>query len=220
MRTELEPFIGQVVYIEGRIANFQDGTETFGPTSDPTRLEVKDVCLSGVKFSPVDPDRTGKENNDAFFDSNLRTDHLWIRVPERMAGKPELLTKRALLGLVCPYVRRDGSEDIGVELIEILKSGTAMEIATKHVRSGSLAQAYAIFTDLIETATSGAGMLIAPNASHNQILANLHYMRGKVKPVVQMSNENDRLKQEIQARKRKPSRPCKKAKSKSNKGFA
>lgn len=221
MRTELEPYLGQVIYIEGRVANFKDRTETFGPTSDLTQEDVKDVCLKAVKFSLFDPDLAGTKNQDAFFNSNLRTDHLWVRIPECMAGNPQLLSKQALLGRVGIYTRRDGSEDIGVELVEILKAGDALAVAINHIKGGSVAQAYAILTDLIECVQCGAGMLIAPNASHNKILPDIHRMRAKCKPAVQLGNTNKHLKQLVAAKNghsTKRPRPC--TKSRSTKGFA
>lgn len=209
MRTELEPFLGQVIYLEGRVSDFQDGTFVTGPTSDPTRLKVKDICLSGVKFSPLDPDLTGVENQDAFYNSNLKTDHLWARIPDFMVGRLELMLKEAMLGLVVPYTRKDGTDDIGIALVEILKCGDAMEIASRHIKSGSIAQAYAIICDLIDTANAGTGVLIAPNASHNRILADLRKLKQQYKPAVQMGLRSKH-------RKGRPF-PCKKTKS--TKGF-
>jgi hypothetical protein len=185
MRTELEPYLGHYIYLHGTVTTWHDGVHRSGPTSDPETLDVKDVCLTNVKWSWFDLDATGRENYDNFFEHPNRTDHLWLRVLPEMMRDKTLLSKQALIGYVRPYKRKDGSEDIGVMTSTILKCGDAMDLVTKHVNGGSPGQAYEIVSHMVQSAKDGFGLLVAPNASHNKIFADCTKLQKTLKTALQ-----------------------------------
>ena len=206
MRTELEPYLGQYIYFQATVSTWKDGVHRSGPTSDQTTTDVKDVCLQNVKWSWLDLDATGQENNDAFFASNNRTDHLWPRMHPSWMGNMTRLDSTAMVGWVYRYTRKDGSQDIGVMGVTMLLSGNARETITKHLHHKAYGLAYEVCIDMIQTAKDGVGVLVAPNASHNKILEDFIRFRDKLK--LRMRKEQKSLK------------PKRKPKLKLAKGFA
>lgn len=206
MRTELEPYLGQFIYLQATVSTWKDGVFRSGPTSDQTTMDVKDVCLQNVKWSPFDLDATGQENNDAFFASDNRTDHLWLRMHPSWTKDMTRLESKAMVGWVHRYVRQDGSEDIGVMGATMLLCGTAREMIVKHLNHKAYGLAYEICVDMIQTAKDGVGVLVAPNASHNKILEDFIRFRDRLK--LRMRKEQ------------KPLKPKRKPKLKLAKGFA
>ena len=208
MRTELEPYLGQYIYFQATVSTWKDGVLRLGPTSDQEKVDVVDVCLKNVKWSLFDLDATGVENNDAFFDSDNRSDHFWVRVPPYWLKDVTRLESKAMVGLVTYYRRKDGTEDFGVQPVTMLRAGDAYDTITKHFLHYAYGPAYELCMDVIQTAEVGAGVLIAPNASHNKILKDFIDVKDRLKPRLQEQHR----KQAAKAR-RKP-------KIKLAKGFA
>ena len=208
MRTELEPYLGKYIFFQATISTWKDGVLRLGPTSDQEKVDVFDVCLKNVKWNLFDLDATGVENNDAFFGSDNRIDHFWVRVPPYWLKDVTRLESKAMVGLVTYYRRKDGTEDFGVQPVTMLRSGDAFDTITKHANHKAYGPAYEICMDVIQTAEVGAGVLIAPNASHNKILEDFIDIKDRLKPRVQEQHR----KQAAKAR-RKP-------KIKTAKGFA
>ena len=206
MRNELEPFLDQYIYFHANVSTWKDGVLRLGPTSDQEKVDVVDVCLQNVKWSLFDLDATGLENNDAYLASNNRTDHLWLRMHPSCMENSTRLERKAMVGWVHRYTRKDGSQDIGVMGVTMLLCGNARETITKHLHHKAYGLAYEVCIDMIQTAKDGVGVLIAPNASHNKILKDFTDFKDRLK--LRMRKEQKSIK------------PKRKSKIKFAKGFA